>query len=333
MPETMIKRGLTPDPEHVAVTNQKMEEFENERVNLIEKAVHFSNEKRKAILSTLESDMFGRLEDGEKFHPLTEDELAVLHYELQKYEESGQLTVFTNIEPELHKTVNNMRIKQLTGVEYPELYVKEGERLVNEALSRMHVSGVFRPQDARMMILWRAALIGARPGHMQGIRKFEHENTSRDEHTLETIVTDEAEELRDIMNERYVDEKEVHIIFDPMLATSGSMEDALMEKLNHAKEEKVVILCLFAAPEGLWHILKEYPNVEVFVVKVDTRLNSEGFIEPGVGDSGDLTFNSMTLEDKIEFHRQMLKLAIIKNLRVHDMLGERLGVQKQKALV
>jgi uracil phosphoribosyltransferase len=42
----------------------------------------------------------------------------------------------------------------------------------------------------------------------------------------------------------------------------------------------------------LERISKKYPDVEIYTVSVDKKLNDEGFIVPGLGDAGDRAFNT-----------------------------------------
>ncbi len=46
-------------------------------------------------------------------------------------------------------------------------------------------------------------------------------------------------------------------------------------------------MCLVAAPEGIALVQREHPpDVEIFTAAVDERLNSHGYIIPGLGDAG-----------------------------------------------
>lgn len=84
-------------------------------------------------------------------------------------------------------------------------------------------------------------------------------------------------------------EKKKIILLDPMLATGNSAVYALslLEKLG---DFSIDFVCLLAAPEGVNHLQKKYPNVKIFTVKVDERLNEKGYILPGLGDAGDRLF-------------------------------------------
>ena len=79
---------------------------------------------------------------------------------------------------------------------------------------------------------------------------------------------------------------DIAIILDPMLATGGSAVHAA-NRLKQKGVEKVTFVGLIAAPEGIAHLQREHPDVEVHVVAVDDALNERGYIMPGLGDAGD----------------------------------------------
>ena len=110
-----------------------------------------------------------------------------------------------------------------------------------------------------------------------------HIGMYRDEETLEPHVyfcktpKDIAE--RDIM------------IVDPMLATGGSADAAIAEmKRRGCRHIKLVVLV--AAPEGIACIRKNHPDVTIYCGAVDQKLNSNGYIVPGLGDAGDRIFGT-----------------------------------------
>lgn len=81
------------------------------------------------------------------------------------------------------------------------------------------------------------------------------------------------------------------IVVDPMLATGGSAIAAINSlKLRGVKEIK--FMCLIAAPEGVEKLLKEHPDVEIFIAGLDSHLNDHGYIVPGLGDAGDRIFGT-----------------------------------------
>jgi uracil phosphoribosyltransferase len=79
------------------------------------------------------------------------------------------------------------------------------------------------------------------------------------------------------------------ILIDPMLATGGSAVAAL-DLLSEAKARRVCLVNLVAAPEGVRCVRARYPDVPIFTAAIDERLNSKGYILPGLGDAGDRLF-------------------------------------------
>ena len=76
------------------------------------------------------------------------------------------------------------------------------------------------------------------------------------------------------------------IVLDPMLATGGSMVWTC-RLLRDRGVTDVVAICLIAAPEGVERVQAELPEVEIVVAALDSHLNDEAFIVPGLGDAGD----------------------------------------------
>lgn len=81
------------------------------------------------------------------------------------------------------------------------------------------------------------------------------------------------------------------IILDPIIATGGSTLITL-EKLTQTggSPEKITLVGMVAAPEGLEAIQKNFPAVEVKVLAVDQGLDARKYIVPGLGDFGDRYF-------------------------------------------
>ena len=79
------------------------------------------------------------------------------------------------------------------------------------------------------------------------------------------------------------------ILIDPMLATGGSTV-AAMNLLTELRTANVRLVNLVAAPEGIRHVRKHYPNLPIFTAAIDRALNSKGYILPGLGDAGDRLF-------------------------------------------
>lgn len=77
-------------------------------------------------------------------------------------------------------------------------------------------------------------------------------------------------------------------VLDPMLATGGSLAQAMKFIFDRGAEE-VSAICLLAAPEGMAHLESQVSDKKVSVVvgALDEKLNEVGYIVPGLGDAGD----------------------------------------------
>ncbi len=90
-------------------------------------------------------------------------------------------------------------------------------------------------------------------------------------------------------------EDAVVFIVDPMLATGGSMS-AAVSLLKKASPAKIVAISLIAAPEGVRRMETDHPEIEIVIAALDSYLNEQGYIVPGLGDAGDRMFGSYKIE-------------------------------------
>jgi uracil phosphoribosyltransferase len=82
------------------------------------------------------------------------------------------------------------------------------------------------------------------------------------------------------------------ILVDPMVATGGSMMDAI-ELIKNRGAKKIITLNIIGSPEGLEKVSGAYPEVDIFIAQIDARLNDDKFIIPGLGDAGDRSYNTV----------------------------------------
>ncbi|MCL2011022.1 MAG: uracil phosphoribosyltransferase, partial [Synergistaceae bacterium] len=80
-------------------------------------------------------------------------------------------------------------------------------------------------------------------------------------------------------------------VLDPMLATGGSASEA-MSLIKKRGGQKVSLVCLIAAPEGIKTVRAAHPDADIFIAALDERLNDHGYIVPGLGDAGDRLFGT-----------------------------------------
>lgn len=82
------------------------------------------------------------------------------------------------------------------------------------------------------------------------------------------------------------------IICDPMLATGGSAAMAIEYFRNKGIKEKLTLMVLVSAPEGLEYILNFDDNVHIITCAIDDRLDENCYIRPGLGDAGDRIYGT-----------------------------------------
>jgi uracil phosphoribosyltransferase len=83
----------------------------------------------------------------------------------------------------------------------------------------------------------------------------------------------------------------VVLLCDPMLATGGSAAKAV-SALVDAGAERVKMICVVAAPEGLECVLTRWPDVQVYTASIDDGLTTRKYIRPGLGDYGDRLYGT-----------------------------------------
>ncbi len=83
-------------------------------------------------------------------------------------------------------------------------------------------------------------------------------------------------------------------LVDPMLATGHSTAKAIEILLDHgAKLSDIRAVCLIAAPEGVKYVHGVYPDLQIFTAALDSHLNENAYIVPGLGDAGDRLFGTL----------------------------------------
>ncbi|MBF1098011.1 MAG: uracil phosphoribosyltransferase [Riemerella sp.] len=80
------------------------------------------------------------------------------------------------------------------------------------------------------------------------------------------------------------------IVADPMLATGASLIEALKDLLTHGKPAQIHIVAAIASRQGAEAIRTAYPEAQIWIGAIDEELTSKGYITPGLGDAGDLSF-------------------------------------------
>ncbi|MDR2105796.1 MAG: uracil phosphoribosyltransferase [Coriobacteriales bacterium] len=83
------------------------------------------------------------------------------------------------------------------------------------------------------------------------------------------------------------------LIVDPMLATGGSASAAIeFLKAEGVPSERIRLLVIIAAPEGIQAVVNTDPNVNIYTCAIDECLDERAYIVPGLGDAGDRIFGT-----------------------------------------
>lgn len=84
-------------------------------------------------------------------------------------------------------------------------------------------------------------------------------------------------------------EKQEALVLDPMLATGGSLIHTC-KLLQESNVGFIRVVCVLAAPEGIAAFEATGYDACVVTGSIDSHLNEQAFIVPGLGDAGDRQF-------------------------------------------
>lgn len=88
-------------------------------------------------------------------------------------------------------------------------------------------------------------------------------------------------------------EGRLFIVCDPMLATGNSATHAVDVLIKRGvSPDAIRFLALVAAPEGVAVFARHHPTVPVYVAALDSHLDRNAYIVPGLGDAGDRIFGT-----------------------------------------
>ncbi|XLS29286.1 uracil phosphoribosyltransferase [Flavobacteriaceae bacterium M23B6Z8] len=107
-------------------------------------------------------------------------------------------------------------------------------------------------------------------------------------HTSET----EFEIVVEYMASPSLDEK-ILILADPMLASGHSFVSVFEASKSLGKPKEIHLVTAIGAPEGIAY-LEDYfdADTHLWIAAIDEKLNDKGYIIPGLGDAGDLSFGN-----------------------------------------
>jgi uracil phosphoribosyltransferase len=200
-------------------------------------------------------------------HPLVHDALAILRDKRTAPDEfrrvATRISVLLAAEALRHVPV------AATSVETP-LGPADGRRMASEVVVVPVLRAGLGMLDAVLELV-----PSARVGYI---------GLQRDERTA--VASQYYSKLPDRLDSAYV------LMIDPMLATGGSASAAL-ELLRRAGARRVRIVCIVAAPEGVAVVERDHPDVVVYTPVVDSHLNAQKYIVPGLGDFGDRLYGTL----------------------------------------
>ena len=75
-------------------------------------------------------------------------------------------------------------------------------------------------------------------------------------------------------------------ILDPMLATGGTTA-VTINQLKLKEVQDIQYIGIIAAPDGIYRVQQEHPDIQIHTCAVDPGLNHNAYIDPGLGDFGD----------------------------------------------
>jgi uracil phosphoribosyltransferase len=85
----------------------------------------------------------------------------------------------------------------------------------------------------------------------------------------------------------------IFILCDPMVATGNSAVHAVdVLKKRGVNDAHILFLALVAAPEGVQVLQDAHPGIKLYVASLDSHLNADAYIVPGLGDAGDRIFGT-----------------------------------------
>ncbi|MCF6348461.1 MAG: uracil phosphoribosyltransferase [Flavobacteriaceae bacterium] len=83
------------------------------------------------------------------------------------------------------------------------------------------------------------------------------------------------------------------VLTDPMLATGKTLENTFNALKSHGIPKQIHIISVIGSKDGVDYIEDIFPkNTHLWIAAIDEELSSKGYIVPGLGDAGDLSFGA-----------------------------------------
>jgi uracil phosphoribosyltransferase len=85
--------------------------------------------------------------------------------------------------------------------------------------------------------------------------------------------------------------EKILVLTDPMLATGKTLENTFKALKSHGNPKQIHIISVIGSKQGIEYIKSIFPeNTHLWIAAIDEKLNNKGYIVPGIGDAGDLSF-------------------------------------------
>jgi uracil phosphoribosyltransferase len=192
--------------------------------------------------------------------------------------------------------LNHLREKKADALRFRHIVQELSRLLVYEALKNVSLEdqtittwqgeqkfGFIKEEDIIFVTILRAglpmieAVTALFPNALSGFLAMK-----RDENTHQSILY--YDRIPDCKNKTV-------IIVDPMVATAGSLCDAI-SLIQTKSPKKIISLNIIGSPEGMTVLGHKHPDVDVFITQIDEKLDEHMFITPGLGDAGDRSYNT-----------------------------------------
>ena len=83
------------------------------------------------------------------------------------------------------------------------------------------------------------------------------------------------------------------ILTDPMLATGKTLENVLNALKSHGQPKQIHIISVIGSKAGIAYVKSVFPeNAHLWIAAIDDELTAKGYIIPGLGDAGDLSYGT-----------------------------------------
>ncbi len=115
--------------------------------------------------------------------------------------------------------------------------------------------------------------------YISAYRKHAEDDHSAFEIVLEYVATPD-------INDRIL------IICDPMLATGQSLVQTYEAFMQKGKPSKVYLVSVIGSQQGVDYVTANIPDADLWIGVIDETLDKNGYIVPGLGDAGDLSFGT-----------------------------------------